>query len=94
MKDKFLNKQLYKINKDLEEASHDTFNEPSDISLTASDAYTYYHPGFRKGFKKASKNTLKMQKNNDPSQLSTSKGRQNIKGNKPKGIQSGTGKHK
>lgn len=87
MTSKFLDKQLNKLEKELEEGFAD-FEEPSDISLTASDAYTYNETGFRKGFKKATKNALKKQKNNRPSQLSTSKGRKNIKGKKPKGINS------
>ncbi|MFW6028967.1 MAG: hypothetical protein ACOCRO_01795 [Halanaerobiales bacterium] len=80
MTEKFLNKQLNKLEKDLDEG-FDDFEEPSDISLTATDAYTYSETGFRKGFRKGGKKALEKQKNNKPGILSTSKGHKDIKGN-------------
>jgi len=71
---KFIEKQTKILNKEIDEGFAD-FEEPSDISLTASDAWTYSETGFRKGFKKGSKKVVKKQKNNKPGVLSTSKGR-------------------
>lgn len=69
---KFINKHTRKLEKEIDEGFAD-FEEPSDISLTATDAYTYGEMGFRKGYKKATKKTLKKQKNNKRSTISSYK---------------------
>lgn len=58
MTEKFLNKQLHKLEKDLNEGFAD-FEEPSDINLATTSA-TYNEMGFRKEYKKA----VKKQSNN------------------------------
>lgn len=83
----FIEKQIKQLDKEIDEGFAD-FEEPSDISLTATDAYTYNETGFRKGYKKGVKKAAKQQQNNKPGVLSTSKGRKNIEGKKPKGINS------
>ena len=68
LSDKFLDKELKKLRKDLEEGFSD-FSEPTDSAFGSPNTYA-----LRKKKKNKGQKVLKKQKSNDPTTISSAKG--------------------